>query len=199
MLSILIPTVPQREERFTKLYNDVMSQVHMLDTIHPTLGEVEVLVNSDQRFLDGGPSIGMKRQELVQRATGKYLCFLDDDDTIPPNYVESLMRLCVIGADVCTFRAMVKLESFWASVDMRLVYLINDQITPEYEIRRPPWHICPIRSKFAKMYSFPDKNNAEDFEWMEKILANCTTEAHTDKILFQYNHGPHSEADKIPL
>lgn len=199
MLSVLIPTIPDRVDRFTLLYNDVMAQVAMIKSIHPTLGDVEVLVNSDPRFLDGGPSIGEKRHELVQRAQGKYLCFLDDDDTISPNYIESLLRLCSMGQSICTFRVIVKMESFWASLDMRLSYKVNDQLTPEYEVRRPPWHICPVRTKYAQLYAFNHKNNAEDFEWMEKVLTHCTTEAHTDKVLFQYNHGPHSEADKIPL
>ena len=78
-----------------------------------------------------------------------------------------------------------------------MVYRVNDQFTPNYTVRRPAWHICPVRSEFAKLYEFKDINNAEDYEWIEKVTAHCTTEAHTDRIIFQYNHGKHSEADKI--
>lgn len=163
------------------------------------LGEVEIIINSDQKFLDGGPSIGAKRQALLSNAKGDYVAYLDDDEDIAPNYVESLLRLCKQDQDVCTFRAMMKLETFWGIVDMRLSYKVNDQATPEHTMRRPPWHTCPVRREYAKLYRFNDKNNAEDFEWFEKVLSHCTTEAHTDKILFQYNHGQNSEADKIPL
>lgn len=199
LLSILIPTIPQRKEQFTKLYNEVMAQVHMMYSIHESMGEVQVLVNGGERFLDGGLSIGKKRESLVLSAEGKYLCFLDDDDNIAPNYVESLMRLCLQGQDICTFRAMVKMQSFWALVDMRFIYTVNDQITPDYTVRRPPWHMCPVRSTYAKLFPFQDLNNAEDFEWMQKVLSCCASEAHTDKIIFQYNHSINSEADKIPL
>lgn len=199
MLSILIATIPEREQMFTRLYNNLASQITACKTVHPTLGDVEIVVNNDKRFLDGGLSIGKKRQWLVQEAKGKYLCFVDSDDWISPNYIESLLRLCNQDKDVCTFKAIVKMETLWALLEMNLNYKVNDQINPDYTVRRPPWHVCPVKSAYAKMFDFPDLNNAEDFVWMEKVLTCCTTSAHTDRILFQYNHGSHSEADKVPL
>lgn len=199
ILSILMPTTPERQEMFTRLYNEVYKQITYVHTTHPSLGRVEVLVDDSPRFLDGGLSVGKKREALVKRAEGKYLCFLDSDESVSPDYVETLVRLCIKDQDVCTFRAIAKLSTFWALVDMRLAFKVNDQINPEYTVRRSAWHLCPVRSLFAKLVDFSDKNNAEDYEWMEKVLTRCTTEAHTDKIIFQYNHGEHSEVDKIPL
>ncbi len=199
ILSLLMPTTPQREVMFTALYNEVMAQKSAMNTIHPEMADIEILVDARPRFLDGGPSIGKKRESLVRQATGKYLCFLDSDESISPNYVESLVRLCLQGNDVCTFRALAKMQHYIALVDMRLIYKVNDQLSPDYTCRRPPWHINPVKSEYAKRVKFSDKNNAEDFEWMEKVLAHCTTESHTDKILFTYQHGSHSEADQIPL
>lgn len=197
LLSILIPTIPERNEKFTTLYNELMRQKTAFDTLHDTIGELEVVVNSGVRFLDGGLSIGKKREALVAESQGEYLCFLDDDESISPNYVETLMRLCKQGADICTFRAIVKMETFWSILDMRLVYNFNDQLNPDYTVRRPPWHVCPMRSKYAKMFHFQDINAAEDFEWMKKVLLRCITEVHTDKVIFQYNHKSESESDKI--
>jgi glycosyltransferase involved in cell wall biosynthesis len=197
LLSILIPTIPERNEKFTALYNEIMRQKTAFDTFHSSVGELEIVVNAGVKFLDGGLSIGKKREALVKEANGEYLCFLDDDESISPNYVETLMRLCKQGADVCTFRAIVKMETFWSVLDMRLVYNFNDQLNPDYTVRRPPWHVCPMRSKYAKMFHFQDINAAEDFEWMKKVLLRCTTEAHTDKVIFQYNHKSESESDKI--
>lgn len=197
LLSILIPTIPERNEKFIALYNEIMRQKTSFDSLHDTIGELEVVVNSGVRFLDGGLSIGKKREALVEEAQGGYLCFLDDDESISPNYVETLMRLCKQGADVCTFKAMVKMQTFWAIVDMRLVYNVNDQLNPDYTVRRPPWHVCPVKSKYAKKFHFQNINAAEDFEWMKKVLLRCTTESHTDKIILQYNHKQESESDNI--
>lgn len=196
-LSILIATTPERSEIFTRLYNELMRQKTSLNTTHETLGELEVVVNAGAKFLDGGLSIGKKREALVAEAKGEYLCFLDDDESIAPNYVETLMRLCYQDMDVCTFRAMVKMENFWGLVEMSLKYEMNDQINPEYIARRPPWHMCPMKSKYAKLFHFPDVNAAEDFDWMKKVLTRCKTEAHTDQVIFQYNHTGGSQSDEV--
>lgn len=197
VLSILIPTIPERVEMFTKLYNDLHFQLEYMQTFHPSLGEIEILVDDSKRFLDGGISIGEKRQSLVQRAEGKYLCFLDDDESIAPHYLETLVRMCSSNADVMGFRAIVKLKTFWALVEMRFEYKHNEQISPDFTIRRPPWHMCPVKSVYAKLQQFKKLNDAEDFEWMSRVLGMCKSSIFTDRILFQYNHGDHSEADKI--
>lgn len=181
---------------FTSLYNEVMKQIAYMDSVHPPLGKIEVLIDDSPRFLDGGPSIGKKREALVKRAEGKYLCFLDDDESIAPNYIETLVRLCQFNADVCTFRNVSKLDSYWMVVDLKLKYP-NDQATSDFMIRRKPWHICPVKSEYAKLHSFEDSNYGEDFSWMERVLAHCTTEAKSESVIHQYNHGKHSEADKI--
>jgi len=196
ILSILIPSIPKRKHKLDALLSELTKQRKEVAQ-HEMLGIVEIIFDDSIAFLDGGLSIGKKRQSLVKSAKGKYLCFLDDDESIAPNYVESLLRLCNFDLDICTFRAMSKLETAWGLVDMRLAYKLNDQFTPEHTIRRMPFHMCPVRSEFAKLYQFENISNAEDSRWMEQVLAHCTTEAHTDKILFQYNHGQHSEADKI--
>lgn len=197
ILSVLIPTIPERAVRFTNLYNELHRQLEYIQTFHASLGHVEILVNAEKKYLDGGPSIGEKREELVRRAEGKYLCFCDDDETVSPNYLETLVRLCQTNVDVVTFRAMVKLKTFWALVEMRFEYKNNDQISPDFTVRRPPWHMCPVKSVYAKLQQFKHVNDAEDFEWMNRVLEMCTSSVFTDRILFQYNHGDHSEADKI--
>ncbi len=197
MLSVLIPSIPRRAAQMQSLVWALNVQATECFEKYPMLGGVEILSDYTAAYLDGGMSIGAKRASLVNRASGKYLCFLDDDDMPAPNYIESLLRLAQFDADVLTFRAAARLRDYWALVDMRLAYKVNDQLTPEHTVRRPPWHICPVRREFAVLCEFPDKNNAEDFDWMERVLAYCTTEKHTEKILFQYNHGEGSEADKI--
>lgn len=196
ILSILIPSIPERGERLIRLREGLDRQIEN-NSQHIVWGDIEVIENKTKSFLNGGLSIGKKRDWLVKKATGRYLCFLDDDETIAPNYIETLLRLCNQDQDVCTFRAMVKLEAYWAMVDMSLKYKTNDQLSPDFTVRRTPWHMCPVRSEFAKLYEFKNINNAEDYEWFEKVLSHCTTESHTEKIIFQYNHGSHSEADKI--
>ena len=198
VLSILIPTIPERANKLTNLLTSLLRQRENLAKWHPTLGEVEVLFSETKTFLEGGPSIGKKRESLVAKALGKYLCFLDDDEDIAPNYVETLVRLCRKHYDVITFRSFIKNDFYWGLVDMSLNNPTNEEATPEKIIRRKPWHICPVLSKHAKMFDFEDINYGEDWKWFEKVLTRCHTEAHTDQILHSYQHSSKtSEADKI--
>lgn len=196
VLSILMATTPDRSGMFTALYNEVMRQVTYMKTVHPTLGEVEVLVDDSKRFLDGGLSIGGKRQALLDRSKGDYVCYLDSDEEISPSYVEVLVRQCQFGADCVTFRNLTKTETFWIVVNMS-IHFPNDQVNPLMEVRRNVWHVCPIKTTFAKLYRFEDTNYGEDESWMNNVRKHITTEAHTDAIIHCYRHGKHSESDKI--
>lgn len=198
ILSILIPTIPDREKSFGHLLTKVIVQGDDLERVHPTLGKVEILWSSTDSFLNGGPSIGKKRQALVEQCKGKYLCFLDDDESISPNYIETIVRLCQLDCDVVTFRSIAKMDNYWSVIDMSLKNNEDEEATPDRIVKRKPWHINAIRSEFAKLYEFPDTNYSEDALWMKNVLYHLESEAHTDAILHQYNHSSKtSEADKI--
>lgn len=200
ILSILTPSIPERHSIMINLYGKLWRQIYAVHKNHEMLGEIEWILDDSPSFLDGGLSIGKKREALVNRATGKYLCFLDDDEDIAPNYIETIMRLCYDDkdVDVATFRSFIKNDFYWGIVDMSLKNLHNEEATPEKIVKRPPWHTCPVKSEYAKLYEFEDSNYGEDFSWMAKVLTHCRSEAHTDQILHCYNHSSkHSEADKI--
>lgn len=197
ILSILIPSIPKRSDLLVRMYTGVHSQIMQLWRLHPMLGDAQMVIDTSESFINGGLSIGKKRESLVRRATGKYLCFLDDDEDIAPNYIETLMRLCQHNRDVVTFRNLTKTDTYWTIIDMSLGNN-NEEATPDRIVKRAPWHICPVKSEYAKLYDFEDSNYSEDWTWMEKVLKHCNTEAHTDQILHQYNHSKaHSEADRI--
>lgn len=197
LLSVLMATTADREPVFTPLYNELMSQVAYCQTVHPSLGRVEVLVDSRPRFLDGGPSIGAKRDALLQKASGKYVCYLDSDEAIAPNYLETLMRLCYGNPDCVTFRNLTKTDGYWTVIDMSLKHE-DEEASPDRIIKRGLWHINPIRSSYAKLIPFPDTNWGEDAAWIAQVKGYCQTEAKTDAIIHCYQHSASkSESDKI--
>lgn len=196
MLSILICTIPERRKKFKKLYSNLCVQVQYCRQTHQTLGAVELIWQNSKKFTHGGLSIGEKRQGGLDLAVSKYVCYLDDDEDISPDYIETLLRLCNEGKDVCTFRSLSKLANNWALVDMRLGNP-TEQINPNTITLRPPWHVCPVKREYAQLYKFTDSNYGEDWQWFERVLTHCQTDAHTDKIIHSYQHGKHSEADKI--
>lgn len=189
-------TTPDRSDMFNKLFAELTSQVLLMKQYHSTLGAIQILVDDSKGFLEGGLSIGEKRQCLLDKAKGKYICYLDSDDWIAPNYLEALVRLCQSDMDVCTFKNMTKTSGYWAVINM-LLGVDNEDATPSKTVMRSPWHICPIRRSIAIRHSFPKTNYGEDWEWLNEVLKECETEAHSQMILHEYRHGVHSESDKI--
>jgi len=197
-LSILIPSIPERRDKLISLTNELYRQILALQTVHPSLGSVELIIDDSKKFTEGGLSIGEKRNALLQRASGEYLCFLDDDDEPTPNYIEQLVRMCHEGNDIVTFRCLVKNDYYWSLIDMSLQNEANEEVNPNQVIKRTPWHVCPVRSSIAKSVNFTPLNHNEDWSWMKCVLDLITTESHTDMILTQYNHSEAgSEADRI--
>jgi hypothetical protein len=203
VLSVLIPTTPDRELQFSRLYFKLLKQASDLRNNHEELGEVQIIYDDSKRYLDGGFSIGEKRQSLLERATGGHLCFLDSDEGAAPNYLEELVRAILDASvhqrdDIITFNAIVKNDFYWAIIEMSLNNQLNEEVNPNGIIKRRPWHICPIKSEIANSESFSPLNHNEDWDWMERVLKKVNTETHIDKILTQYNHSEkNSEADKI--
>jgi len=182
------------------LHKNLMAQIDFVHTTHPSLGQVEILFDSSKKFLKGGLSVGAKRDALKCRATGDYLVFVDDDDIVAPNYLESVLRLSESNPDIITFRSLYKSSTYWGIVDMNLNHSENEQMNDTTIVKRQPFHVCPIRTSIAQQHSFPDINNAEDWGWMVKVLSDCKTQSHSDQILHQYNEFPSvSEVTKIML
>jgi len=187
ILSILIPSIPERSHLLNKLVHNLHEQRNKLAQEHPTVGGIQILVDDSKKFLEGGKSVGQKRNDLVQQATGDYLCFLDDDDEIPFNYVETLVRAMAHGADIITFNSLFKCDTYWSLIDMSLRNN-NEEATPNGVTYRNAWHICPMRSELAKKHQFSNINNAEDWDWMQRVLGGIFTEYKLNMILHQYNH-----------
>lgn len=196
ILSILMPITRDRLPMAEALLSTLNDQLIYMQSYHASLGQIEFLIDDRKRFLDGGPSIGKKRESLVHRAQGRYLCFIDSDDMIPGNYLETLVRACQRHYDIVTFRALARLKDFWSLIDMSLWYS-DAEATPETVVQRMPSIVCPVRSDLAKMFPFEDINYEEDYKWFRQVLKKCKSEKHLSEILYEYRHGEHSESDKI--
>lgn len=197
VLSILIATTPDRKEMTDALLERLEVQ---REFIHRNWlsGHIEFVVDDSKRFLDGGLSIGKKREALVQRAQGRYLCFLDSDEDIAGNYLQVLIKLSETKADVLTFRSLANLDDYWCLIDMSLANKKNEETSPDRICKRPPWHVCPVKSHLAKIHAFEYSNYSEDWNWFEKVLKGCTSEAKSDAVIHMYKHRRTiSEADKI--
>ena len=74
-LSILIPTIRERESKFTKL-------VERLAKLSGHSDFVEILGLWDNKF----STVGDKRNKLLSIAGGDFCVFIDDDDDVADDY-----------------------------------------------------------------------------------------------------------------
>lgn len=180
-LSILIPSVPARREMALALYDRIAKQAEGLPV------EILLLLDNKRR------SIGLKRDALVRLAQGEYLTFVDDDDAVADEYVESILDASH-GADVVTFDSWCQINGGPQVRVRHGVKLENQQYNPGGFTRRA-WHIHAWRREFVLPYSFPDISNGEDWGWCRQFIDKVQTEEHVALPLYFYRYnGGVSEA-----
>ncbi len=185
ILSVIMITVPERELEFKKLRKKLSDQIDYCEKVHPTLGRVQIVEVLTEKFINGGFSIGKKRGLGLRKSKGKYVCWLDDDDDIAPNYVETLLRLAIADADVLVFNNISRFEDFWAIVQMNLDFLVDEQISPGI-VHRRPYHVCGWKRELVQDCVFPDANVDEDTGFIAQALKVCKTQSKTEAVLHEY-------------
>ncbi len=186
MLSIVMATIPERWEQFTRLRDKIQVQIDYCRSTHPALGKVEIVEVNTPTAINGGPSIGKKRQMGLDESKGEYVCWLDDDDDISPDYVETLLRLAMKNRDVLTFSSFSRFDRFWCVVQMSNETPRDEQVRPGI-VKRRPWHVCAFKRNLANKVSFPHINWDEDTVFIDSLLPLCKNESHTDAIIHEYN------------
>ena len=177
--SILIPTIAGRE---ASLQNLLASLREKLARLAPDL-RVEYCIEFDNREL----SIGAKRQKLLERASGKYLAFIDDDDDVTDAYIEDLVATIRGEYHVMRLRGSINPYTFTHSIDHKL----NHPMAQGEVFVRPPNHLNPIMSDVAKLVRFGDAHRGEDLDWTIRMARSgfLTREYQSDpsRIHYTYN------------
>lgn len=176
LLSVLIPTVPERQERAHALFGRLMQQA--VDR------PAEIVMISDNCTR----SIGLKRNALLQSARGKYVAFCDDDDDIADDYIATLCDMAKVDVDVLTFHQLARWNDYETTVEFRIYYPINGIFLANGITRRFPWQTCAWRREVAQQCLFTDKNFGEDFDWVTQANELAQTEAYNPKVLHYYRH-----------
>jgi hypothetical protein len=182
--SVLIPTIPGREAGLHRLMASIREKVAR---ICPDL-RVEFCIAFDNRET----SIGLKRQSLLKRATGKYLSFVDDDDDITDAYIEDLSECFKGGFHTMRLRGQMSEYTFTHSTAIQLSdRMATVDFPPVFQ--RPPNHLNPMLSEVAKLIPFKDAVHGEDLDWTIRLYRAkfLETEYRSDptRVHYIYNLG----------
>ena len=160
--SILIPSIPGREAKLATL----LSSIHEKhNRIAPDM-KLEICLDFDNRE----SSIGDKRQRLLNRAAGKYLAFVDDDDEITDDYIQDVWE-CIRGHyHVMKLLGTFQSYKFYHSITVKPTDTMATFEDPPL-FRRPPNHLNPMLSDIAKLIPFlTNVSFGEDYDWALKLM-----------------------------
>lgn len=180
-LSVLIPTIPGREEGLMRLVESIREKVGRICS--------EIRVEFCLAFDNRETSVGMKRQRLVQEAKGKYCAFIDDDDEITDAYIEDVAATIQGQYPVMRLRGRIHPYTFTHSLENTL----NSPMARGDVFLRPPNHLNPMMTDVAKLIHYKDAVRGEDLDWTIRMARAgfLTHEYSSDmsRIHYIYNMG----------
>ena len=176
-LSILISSTHTRYDNFLlKILDSLYSQLN-----DSNRGLVEILTFIDNKER----SVGAKRNNLVDMANGEYITFIDDDDRVTDDYIQTLLDT-INDQDVICFNVEVSLNGGVPKICYYSKNFRMDYNTPDAYYRLPN-HIMCYRKELARSVRYLDIRCGEDSDFAKRILPLIATETNLDKILYYYD------------
>lgn len=175
-ISILIPTMTPRKALFEQVLAEIRKQASECPEIR-----TEILWESD----NGELTLGQKRNILMDRCTGKYHCFIDDDDVLAPDYLKSFVPMITSGIDYdCAsfvgayYRGGTFTWPYAGGVPNRgtFIKLFHHSLqykswgeTPDRYIRTiSPMNL--IKTDIVRRVRYKDIRNTEDHEFSKRLM-----------------------------
>lgn len=167
--TIAIISVPERKQDLTRIKGILEYQIGNRD-------DIEILVDV------GTGDVGKKRQRCLEEANGEYINFVDDDDLVAHDYIESIYPLLDGEVDYIGF----KLQHYDKGKKSKPTYH-----SLEYEkwfeddngYYRNVSHLNPIRREIALTGRF-EGAYAEDKGWAEQVKPK--TQHFIDRPMYFY-------------
>jgi len=190
---ILILSERSRNEMLQQVLEQLRYQMAALPL--KKFGDVEVLVHEDETGkLFGKPTgVGEMREYMRKQSTGDYINFIDSDDLIAPDYIESILPLLdgvdYVGFDVKCFtdHEMIGIASHSLAHGKWSQHRLANGRVPEMRFCRDISHLNPMRRELA--LSLPMSGSVgEDCRWANDLRAKgiVKTEHYISRVLYWY-------------
>lgn len=175
MLSVLIPSLNKRNEQLELLLSDLEKQVGDKN--------VQIVHLSD----DGQMSIGQKRTMLLIMAKGEYVTFVDDDDSVSPDYIDKILKALESKPDCCSMTGRITFSDGYSRPfihSLKYDKWIDDHENKVYY--RPPNHLNVVRKDLALKAGFPMINSGEDRVYSQRLFPLLNKEEWIEGVLYEY-------------
>jgi glycosyltransferase involved in cell wall biosynthesis len=178
LLSILIPSVPERFIQLQSIYNTLLNQSKGKSV------EILVLLENKKR------TTGAKRNALIEQAQGQYIVFVDDDDELEPNYISEIYSSIEQNpeADCIVFDVGVYKNNVF---DRICKYGKEFTHAPDSQFYyRQPNHLMCFARKLALKHKFKNTSFGEDTIWANGIASLIKNQVRINKVLYKYKYIP---------
>lgn len=177
-LSILVPTLVSRRGLRQELFTVLERQAKFA-------GDVEILWEED----DGRIPSGTKRNRLMGRSRGEYVCFVDDDDMVTPDYVQRIRLGTLKGDDVVSFQLERIGDDRPRAVHSFSIHHHQDKQWSDGVRQYQANHLCAWRRDLALAVPFPPNIGYDDdvFSYTPRAASGLVeTEYHIPEVLYTY-------------
>lgn len=185
-LSILIPTLPRRSHLLARLLAQIEDQIKRIGLHDPAPNQVEIITDENEDI-----TIGIKRNEMLQDATGEFVVFIDDDDRISDSYLLNIwLGITTPGITHCSLIGEIHFidlgghkKPFIHSTDYK------EYSEDSHAYYRYPNHLNCIRADIAKQFQFPDWKASEDTNWATQLNKSrlLTNEYKINECIYYYD------------
>jgi hypothetical protein len=203
LLSIQVPTTPDRRQLFKQLSDEIIRQCveigeEPIDSwkqmLHNPGGwhseHIEFLWLEDNKEM----TIGEKRNILYACSQGLYSWQIDSDDSIKNDAIKLIFdELQKYSPDTCTFGEYCNMDGSYLLSNHSLDYGDwegdGQRLLPDgYHFHRTPFFKSVIKTEICQSTPIDHIRFGEDHKFAQAIKPKLISEAHIGEYLYFYNH-----------
>ena len=180
--------LPKRKQSYDALIVELNKQI----TASNAQDIVEIITETDE----GNLSVGTKRNKVLGRANGEYVCFIDDDDMVTPIYVSKILNALKTKPDV------VELVGFLPHHNLPFIHNLKcgGHFRKDGIQFRTPNHLNTIKTEIARKIRYVEISHGEDQEYSHRLWQSglMKTEELINERMYIYQFNPRtSETTKF--
>jgi glycosyltransferase involved in cell wall biosynthesis len=149
--------LPKRAE----CYNALMQELNKQIAVNNAQDKIEIITETD----NGENSVGKKRNNVLDKARGEYVCFIDDDDMITDIYVSKTLKALESKPDV------VELVGYLPKYNLPFIHNLNcgGHFRKDGIQFRTPNHLNTIKTSIARQVRYPEISHGEDQDYSHRL------------------------------
>lgn len=176
LLTIAVCTMPSRMKSFTKVAEELFKQAEGKP--------VEVFC-----FMDNKKSnLSEKRNLVIAGAKGKFISFVDDDDEVEADYVDSILAEITKTPDADCVVFDVLVHGYTEQPKLCKYDIAFSHGEDQNAYYRKPNHVMAYRTEISRRHQYRKDLSAisEDTEWAERAWKDIRKQVRVGKVLYHY-------------